>query len=151
MVTSPCFSFSRRRHGDAILFSPQFYWGFLFVYPSPENLPVIPAKSPVLSKAEGPNGRVSWSKKGLVSLDYGRFCVKIGNLCLTLLVKIGYNANMIEEVVSFALRISLIATLCLFVWRYVKPRTQLMRVFRAALLVLVLLAVLVVLRVTGPN
>ena len=70
---------------------------------------------------------------------------------MTLLVKIGYNAPMIEEVVSFVLRISLIATLCLFVWRYMKPRTQLMRVFRAALLVLVLLGVLVVLRVTGAN
>ena len=66
-------------------------------------------------------------------------------------VKIGYNATMIEEVVFFVLRISLIATLCLFVWRYVKPRTQLMRVFRAALLVLVLLGVLVMLRVTGAN
>ena len=66
-------------------------------------------------------------------------------------VKIGYNATMIEEVVFFVLRISLIATLCLFVWRYVKPRTQLMRVLRAALLVLVLLGVLVMLRVTGAN
>jgi len=70
---------------------------------------------------------------------------------LTSPVKIGYNATMIEEVVFFVLRISLIATLCLFVWRYVKPRTQLMRVFRAALLVLVLLGVLVMLRVTGAN
>ena len=84
-------------------------------------------------------------------MDYVKFYVKLGNLCLTLPVKIGYNTSMIEEVVSFVLRISLIATLCLFVWRYVKPRTQLMRVFRAALLVLVLLGVLVMLRATGAN
>jgi hypothetical protein len=63
----------------------------------------------------------------------------------------GYNTAMIEEVVSFVLRISLVVTICLFVWRYVKPRTQLMRVFRAAILVIVLFAILVLLRVMGPN
>jgi len=56
---------------------------------------------------------------------------------------------MIGDIISFVLRISLIAALWLFVWQFVKPRTQLMRVFRAALLVLVLLAVWAVLRVTG--
>ena len=66
-------------------------------------------------------------------------------------VNIGYNTSMIEEVVSFVLRISLVVTLCLFVWRYVKPRTQIMRVFRAAILVIVLFAVLILLRVASPN
>ena len=75
----------------------------------------------------------------------------MGNLCLTGPVNIGYNTAMFEEVVSFVLRISLVVTICLFVWRYVKPRTQLMRVFRAAILVLALLGILVVLRVTGIN
>ena len=66
-------------------------------------------------------------------------------------VNMGYNTAMIEEVVSFVLRISLVVTICLFVWRYVKPRTQLIRVFRAAILVIVLFAILVLLRVMGPN
>ena len=75
----------------------------------------------------------------------------MGKICLTCPVNMGYNTAMFEEVVSFVLRISLVVTICLFVWRYVKPRTQLMRVFRAAILVIVLFAVLVLLRVIGPN
>jgi len=70
---------------------------------------------------------------------------------LTLTVKIGYNISMLGDIISFTLRILLIVALWLFVWRFVKPQTQLMRVFRAALLVLVLLAVLVVLRVSGMS
>jgi len=58
---------------------------------------------------------------------------------------------MAGDIISFVLRITLIVSLCIFVWRFVKPRTQLMRVFRAALLVLTLLVVLVVLRVVGTN
>jgi hypothetical protein len=73
----------------------------------------------------------------------------MGIFLLTLPVKIGYNIFMIEDIISFVLRISLIATLCLFVWRLMKPRTQLMRVFRAALLVIMLLAALTALRITG--
>ena len=70
---------------------------------------------------------------------------------MTLPVKIGYNTSMLGDIISFALRITLIVALCLFVWRFVKPKTQLMRILRAALLVLVLLAVLAVLRVTGTH
>jgi len=84
-------------------------------------------------------------------LSYWKLPVKIGILCLTLPVKIGYNISVIGDIISFVLRISLIAVLWLFVWRFVKPRTQLMRVFRAALLVLVLLAVWAVIRVAGAN
>jgi len=47
------------------------------------------------------------------------------------------------------LRISLIVTVCAFIWRYVQPRTQFMRILRAALLMLGLLAVLAVVRITG--
>jgi hypothetical protein len=36
-----------------------------------------------------------------------------------------------------------------FVWKFVEPKTQLMRVLRAALLVLGLLAILAVIRITG--
>ena len=58
---------------------------------------------------------------------------------------------MFGDIISFVLRILLIASLWLFVWRFVKPRTKLMRVLRAALLVLVLFAVLTALKVTGIN
>ena len=58
---------------------------------------------------------------------------------------------MLGDIISFILRIVLIVALWLFVWRFVEPRTRLMRVFRAALLVIFLLAVLVVLRVSGTN
>ena len=57
---------------------------------------------------------------------------------------------MFRSLVFFALRLSLVATILAFVWRYVEPKTQLMRIARAALLVLGLLAVLAVARITGP-
>jgi hypothetical protein len=44
---------------------------------------------------------------------------------------------------------ALIVTLWAFIWRYVEPRTQAMRLLRAALLVLGLLGVLAVVRITG--
>ena len=56
---------------------------------------------------------------------------------------------MFGSLVYFVLKISLIVTLWAFVWRYVEPRTQAMRVLRAALLVLGLLGVLAVVRITG--
>ena len=75
--------------------------------------------------------------------------VKIGYFYLTALVKIGYNLLMIGSIVSFVLRIWLIAALCVFLWRFVEPRTQLMRIMRAAFLLLGLLGILAVLRITG--
>ena len=57
---------------------------------------------------------------------------------------------MFRSILFFALRLSLIVTTFAFVWRFVEPRTQLMRIMRAALLVLGLLAVLAVVKVTGP-
>jgi membrane-bound ClpP family serine protease len=44
---------------------------------------------------------------------------------------------------------SLVVAIWAFVWRFVEPKTQLMRILRAALLVLGLLAVLAVIRITG--
>lgn len=58
---------------------------------------------------------------------------------------------MVASFVSFVLRILLVVMLWLFVWRVIEPRTQLMRIVRAALLVLCLLGVLVVLKITGGN
>ena len=70
---------------------------------------------------------------------------------MTQTVKMSYNKCMFGEVVTFILRIVLVAALWGFVWSLVKPRTRLMRVVRAALLVVGLLGVLAVLRVAGAN
>jgi len=56
---------------------------------------------------------------------------------------------MVEGVVSFVLRVSLIAVFWAFIWRFVEPRTQLMRILRAALLLLGLLCLLSVLKIAG--
>ena len=76
--------------------------------------------------------------------------VKAGHFYLDLRVKIGYFGSMFRSILFFALHLSLIATTFAFVWRFVEPKTQLMRIMRAALLVLGLLAVLAVVKVTGP-
>ena len=74
---------------------------------------------------------------------------KIEHFYLTVLVKIGYNLVMTRNVISFLLRIGLIVGLWALIWRLVEPRTQLMRIVRAALLLLGLLALLAVIRITG--
>ena len=73
----------------------------------------------------------------------------MGSFCLTLIVKIGYNVLMFGSLISFVLRVLLIAVFWVFVWRVVEPRTQAMRILRATLLLLGLLAILAVIRVTG--
>jgi len=73
----------------------------------------------------------------------------MGLFLLDALVKIGYCIFMFGDIVSFVLRISLIVALWAFVWRLLEPRTQLMRILRAAVLLLGLLGILVVLRMTG--
>lgn len=57
---------------------------------------------------------------------------------------------MFGDILFFALRLLLIVMIWAFVWRFVEPRTQLMRIMRAALLVLGLLAALAVMKVIGP-
>jgi len=56
---------------------------------------------------------------------------------------------MLRNLVFFVLRISLIAALWASVWKLIEPKTQLLRVLRAALLVLGLLVILAMLKVTG--
>jgi hypothetical protein len=73
----------------------------------------------------------------------------MGNFLLDLIVKIRYFEFMVWTALYFVLRISLIALVWASVWRFVEPRTQLLRILRAALLVLSLLAVLAVIRITG--
>ena len=75
---------------------------------------------------------------------------KMGDFYLDLDVNMGYVRSMFRSIVFFALRLSLIATTFALVWRFVEPKTQLMRILRAALLVLGLLGVLAAVRVTGP-
>ena len=73
----------------------------------------------------------------------------MGNLSLTWPVNMGYNSLMLTNFITFILRISLIVVLWAFVWRLVQPRTQLMRILRAAVLLLGLLGILFILRNTG--
>ncbi len=75
--------------------------------------------------------------------------VKIGRFLLDNCVKIGYYTYMLRDMVFFVLRISLIVTLWISVWKFIEPKTQLMRILRAALLVLGLLVVLSILKITG--
>jgi len=56
---------------------------------------------------------------------------------------------MIANFIFFALRVFLVITLWGFIWHFVEVKTQGMRIFRAAVLVLVLLVVLALVRVTG--
>jgi hypothetical protein len=76
--------------------------------------------------------------------------VKVGNFDLTFYVKIVYNTPVFRQFLLFLLRMGLIAVLWAFIWRVIEPRTQLMRILRAALLVLGLLGVLAVLKLSGP-
>lgn len=64
-------------------------------------------------------------------------------------VKLGYFDVMFINVASLVLRMLLVAVTCAFVWQFVEPKTQPMRILRAALLVLSLLAVLAVVKITG--
>ena len=73
----------------------------------------------------------------------------MGHILLDLIVKIGYYKYMLRNLVFFVLRLSLIAALWASVWKFIEPKTQLMRVLRAALLVLGLLVILAMLKVTG--
>lgn len=75
--------------------------------------------------------------------------VNIEEICLTWHVKMGYNWFMLTNIISFILRISLVGTFWFCVWRYVEPRTQSMRILRAALLVLGMLVILAMVKITG--
>ena len=63
----------------------------------------------------------------------------------------GYNVFMLEDILSFVFRIGLVVAFWAFVWKFVKPRTQLLRILRAALLVFGLLGIWAVLKITGAN
>jgi hypothetical protein len=56
---------------------------------------------------------------------------------------------MMVDILQFILRLVLTGAICGFVWTVIRPRTQSMRILRAALLVCCLLAVLAVLRGAG--
>lgn len=73
----------------------------------------------------------------------------MGHFLLDFNIKIGYLNNMFRGLVFFILRLSLIVAVWAFVWKFIEPKTQLMRILRAALLVLGLLFILVMLKVMG--
>ena len=75
--------------------------------------------------------------------------VKIGNISLTLHVKMGILTFMLLSIISFVLRISLIVVFWFFLWKFIEPRTLRMRLLRAALLVLGYACVLATLKITG--
>jgi len=54
-----------------------------------------------------------------------------------------------RSIVSLVLRMGLIVAFWAIIWRSMEPRTQLMRVLRAAVLVLGLLGILAVVRIAG--
>lgn len=64
-------------------------------------------------------------------------------------VKIGYFEVMFRTIIFFAVRLCLILAIWAFIWRYLEPKTQLMRIMRAALLVLCMLGVMAVVKLTG--
>ena len=56
---------------------------------------------------------------------------------------------MVEGVLSFLARICLILAVCLPIWRFVRPESQQLRILRALLLVISLIAVLAFFRSVG--
>ncbi len=56
---------------------------------------------------------------------------------------------MFINTLSFIVRLWVIIAFWVFVWKVVEPKTQLMRVLRAALLVVGFLGILGLLRITG--
>lgn len=75
--------------------------------------------------------------------------VKIGNLRLTLPVKMGYDGPMNHNIITFFLRLVVVACVWLLAWRLIQPQTRPGRVFRAAVLLLGLLAILAALKANG--
>lgn len=73
----------------------------------------------------------------------------MGNLGLNRNCKIGYNAAMVRDVIAFVLRIGLVVGVWGLIWSFCEPKTQALRVLRAALLVLGLLGVWAILSIAG--
>ncbi len=94
------------------------------------------------------NARIRSSGPLLVN-SWGDSLVIIGYFVLDFDVKIGYVRSMFRSIVFIALRLSLIVAIWVFIWRYLEPKTQLMRIMRAALLVLCLLGVMAVVKLMG--
>lgn len=61
----------------------------------------------------------------------------------------GYNGAMVRDVIELVFRIGLVVGLWGLIWSFVEPKTQALRVLRAALLVLGLLGVWAILSLAG--
>ena len=75
--------------------------------------------------------------------------VNMSSFLLDFCVKIGYYVFMLVDIAHFILRLALIVMIWVFIWRHMRPRNQLMRILRAALLVLGMLGVLAVMKITS--
>ncbi len=117
---------------------PLFTSNLLCHYPDEQDL-LAAAGSDGVSAAMGNPGRMTRSPVGA--------SVKLGSFSLTCRVKLGYNTSMVRTVISFILRIGFVIGLWGLVWSLVEPRTQAMRILRAALLVLGLLGVWTILSI----
>ena len=73
----------------------------------------------------------------------------MGELSLTWRVKIGYNALMFADMISFFWRITLVLLAWIFIWNRIQPKTQSMRILRAALVLFAMLAILAVTKAIG--
>ena len=73
----------------------------------------------------------------------------MGRFYLDFYIKMGYFYVMSMNIISLFLRMLLVAVTCAFVWKFVEPKSQSMRILRAALLVLSLMAILAVVKITG--
>jgi hypothetical protein len=56
---------------------------------------------------------------------------------------------MFGNILHFTLRLFLVIAVFSFVWRFIEPKTQLMRILRAVVLLLALLGTLAVIKVVG--
>ena len=65
------------------------------------------------------------------------------------MVKIKPMFGGVVAILSFVLRMSFIAMFAVFVWRAIEPKSQKLRVLRAAVLVFGLVAILMLLRLAG--
>lgn len=63
-------------------------------------------------------------------------------------VKMGYNGLMFKDLVIFFLRLCLVMVVWTAAWRLIQPKTQSLRILRAALIALTMLAVLALVRFT---
>ena len=74
---------------------------------------------------------------------------KIGKM-LALYVKIGYNLDMVYDLFYFGLRLVVVASFWIFIWKLIEPRNQLLKILRAGLLVAGFIVFLFITKAVAP-